>query len=272
MTKNSFIHTQSLMAATVVALFTAFGAFIMSAIADSSATMEAATKKPETKNTSNNRQNTYTDIPIGIFSGIDVSSAIELLFTQGENPGVAKVNASESGMSNLKLYVDNGILVATYRGDVKDGYEKTVIRVSSPVLNSVKAATASSVTINGQLHITGDLHVDTATASSVSFGEVSGSEIIVNANTASQVFFLVSEADKVSVNASTAADVRLRGLCAGSINANASTAAVVTLSGRCNSSKVDANTGGEIKTRGLILETMPVMRSQSSVPAGIRQP
>lgn len=271
MIKNSFIHTQSLLAAAVVALFTACGAFIMSAIAGNNSTIVAATKKPDAKNAARH-QTSSIDIPIGDFSGIDVCSAIELMFTQGDNPGVAKVNASETAINKLKLYVDDGILVAKYAGDIKGVMEKTVIRVSSPVLNSVKTATASSVTVNGQLNVAGNLQVDAATASSISFGEVTGHQITINAATASQVFFLVAEADNIKVNASTAADVKLRGLCAGNINANASTAADVTLSGRCNSSKVNASTRGEIKTRGLILETMPVRGTASATSSSaVRQ-
>lgn len=272
MIKNSFIHTQSLLAAAVVVLFTAFGAFIMSAIAGNNSTIVAATKKPDVRNAAAKRPTTSIDIPIGDFSGIDVCSAIEVMFSQGENAGTAKVNASETAITKLKLYVDDGILVAKYVGDIKGVMEKTVIRVSSPVLNSVKTSTASSVTVNGQLNVAGNLQVDAATASSISFGEVAANGITINAATASQVFFLVAEADNIKVNANTAADVKLRGLCAGSINANAATAADVTLSGRCNSSKVNASTRGEIKTRGLILETMPVRGSTSATSSsGVRK-
>ena len=272
MIKNSFIHTQSLLAAAVVVLFTAFGAFVMSAIAGNNSTIVAATKKPDVRNAAAKRPTTSIDIPIGDFSGIDVCSAIEVMFSQGENAGTAKVNASETAITKLKLYVDDGILVAKYVGDIKGVMEKTVIRVSSPVLNSVKTSTASSVTVNGQLNVAGNLQVDAATASSISFGEVAANGITINAATASQVFFLVAEADNIKVNASTAADVKLRGLCAGSINANAATAADVTLSGRCNSSKVNASTRGEIKTRGLILETLPVWCSASATSScGVRK-
>lgn len=260
-----------MLAAAVVVLFTALGAFLTGAIAGNHPALAAATRKPDSGHADAKRQTSSVDVPIGNFSGIDVCSAIELMYSQGENPGVAKVNASETAIDKLDLHVENGVLVAKYVGDINGGIEKTVIRVSSPVLNSVRTSTASSVTVNGQLNVAGSLQVDAATASSVSFGEVTGTEITINAATASQVFFLITEADDVNVNASTAAEVKLRGLCAGSVNANATTAADVTLSGRCNGSKVDASTGGEIKTRGLILETMPVRGPATASSPGVRQ-
>ncbi|MDE6532288.1 MAG: DUF2807 domain-containing protein [Muribaculaceae bacterium] len=260
-------HTQSLMAVAAVVVFTAFGAILMWTLSCMEASAEAISPVNEQKQASSGKiMPTSREIAISSFNGINVSNAIEVVFSQGDNPGVAKIKASESGMKNLELTVKDGVLTARQSSTSDNNTSKVVVTVSSPMLYSIKTSTASSVTVNGMLETDGEITVDASTASSVSFGEVSAKKITVEAKTASNVFFLVTEADALTVNAATAADVRLRGMSVASVNAKAESAAEITLSGRCNKSSVKSLSGGEVKTRGLILEQMPI--TKAAYPAG----
>ncbi|MDE6400030.1 MAG: DUF2807 domain-containing protein, partial [Muribaculaceae bacterium] len=128
-------HTQSLMAVAAVVVFTAFGAILMWTLSCMEASAEAISPVNEQKQASSGKiMPTSREIAISSFNGINVSNAIEVVFSQGDNPGVAKIKASESGMKNLELTVKDGVLTARQSSTSDNNTSKVVVTVSSPML------------------------------------------------------------------------------------------------------------------------------------------
>lgn len=270
MRKFSFLKIQYLTAPAVVAISLASGAITMAALAQGGTTAGAANSAPRT-------QNSYSRIvekrfPVSKFTGIEALTAIEVVFTQGEATGYAEVSASEDMMPYVDICVENGVLNARYKGNPDGVTGKTVVKITAPEIENISTASAASVNVSGILSLTSPLKVSTTAASSVSFGEISGSSLQIEAVSASNVYALSVDMDHVEVSAASAADVKLRGMSVGSVDASAVSAASVTLSGRCNKVAVSEATGGEVKTRGLIRESMPITRDPNLRKASFRQP
>jgi len=273
MQRKQFFYSQYLIAAVVVILSSGLGALSMGTLTGGWATADAANITPKTNTAKKSRSSKtikYQKLETGAFSEIYISAAFEVELVQAPYPGYIEIMTSDDTAPNVNLSNNNGKLHIK----CKD-YEKPMpgkIRITSGAIKVIHVASAAKITVNGKYNISDTLLVNANTAGEISFGEISGNNLQINASTASKIFALVVDVDKVSINASTAADVKLRGMSVGSVTANANTAAGIVLAGRCNSSTVNSNTGGDIKTRGLILEKLPIKRMGSVTQATIHQP
>lgn len=254
------------MAPAVVMVSLALGALLMGMLAGCDTTASAAYATP--------RSGDYgfenASFRVGKFTGIKVSSAIEVIITQGKDTG--EVEVVSSMLPYLRVDNQDGILNIRYEdvtGNIQ--YGNTVVKVTMSDLKSIVAGTAAGVKTEGAFNLRDNITVDASSAAEVSFGELTGKEMTVTAQSAAQVYALVLDMENLSVNASSASNVRLHGLNVDKISADAGSASVITLSGRCNMIQTEVGGMGEIKTQGLIRETMPLSRDKGNQPR-LRRP
>lgn len=236
----------------VVSVAVASGALIMSLLLGE----EATAAEPDIyKGASDDR--TTAEINVGAFNRVEVTSAIDVVYSQEENPGVVQVIGSKESIDLISLTVEDGLLKIGYTGNGNQG--TMVVTMSSPRLCGVNTSGASSFTIDGSFQSQDTLKLVTRSASTVNLGEVEVKALDIDAVSASRVYVLMTDAQSVAVQAQSASDVKLRGLNVNKVTANASSASNIVLSGRCNESIVNATTGGNVNTRGLIRETSPIV-------------
>ncbi len=202
------------------------------------------------------------NVRIGKFKGVNVSSAIEVVFTQGPFTGEAVVFGTPELMNALNLNTDGDVLTVSYAECNISSAGNLVVKISAPVLNSLYVSTAASFIVRGALKIKEPLNVTATSASSVNFGWVTGGELNIAASGAASVYALTLDLERVEVSATSASDVRLKGISAASVKASAKSASEVVLSGRCHHAEVKEGSEGSVKTRGLIIEDMPPRKAK----------
>lgn len=235
----------------------ALGAFVMSAL--TAGPLHAAGQWMQKVSLSGNSAKTVEKkIKIGSFSQIKAGQAIDIIFTQGQSTGEAIITAPEAWFKTLAISTTNDILDIRY--DSKEGViqGKITVKVASPELSSIQMATAASFESTAPFISSRALAIDASSAADVSFGEIIVPSLTIEAESASSVNILSLDAEEIEVNAASAASVKLKEISSPVIKANAKSAAEVFLSGRCNSAEITSHSGGEVKRRGLIRETLPI--------------
>ncbi len=103
---------------------------------------------------------------VGDFHSIDLSSAIDLQLSQGDENSVAISAPGDENRANIKTVVKNGVLKIWYeqKGWFKGAGKKTRAYVSVKSLRKLSASGACDITINGTLN-TEDLFIDLSGAS-----------------------------------------------------------------------------------------------------------
>jgi hypothetical protein len=257
MEKNRFLNTQSWLTGAVIILSISIGALLMASLTALAAPGGSVTRR----------------VAVEPFSALNTSAAIEVVFTQGEAPGYAEIKGTETDIADVDLRVINGVLTIGYRtASHRHNSTKTVVTVTNPVLESVQLSSAATLNVMGALLLNTPLTVRAESAASANFGEIAGPSLTVDASSAAKVYALVVEMDNVRVTASSASEVRLKGMSVASVEANAESAADVVLAGRCNKSDTGSSGGGEVKTRGLIVENLPITRHPVKVNYELRNP
>lgn len=235
----------------------AFGAFVMSTLI--ARPLHAADKQIQKINLSNEDSKTVEKkIKIGDFSQIKAGNAVEVIYTQGKATGEAIVSAPQDWLQ--ALYINSSDDVLTIKCNSMDGqnFGKATVMVTSPELNYLEVATAASFTATTSVTCTHPLTIDSSSAADISFGELILPSLTVNAESASSVSILSVDSGKIDVNATSASIVKIKEISAPKVTAKAQSAAEISLSGRCNDADISTNSGGEVKSRGLIRETMPI--------------
>lgn len=259
------------MAPAVVIVSLALGALTMGLLAGFDTTAVAATAFPHSRNAAINETVSRT-FHTGNFNSVNVSTAIQVLITQGNATGDVLVTTTDDLLQFLKIENENGILNIRY--EEKSGSEHfgiTTVKITMPDIKSIVASTAAVVKTEGVFNLKSDIMVDASTAAQVSFGELTGKTMTIDASSASQVYALVLDMENLAVNAFSATQVRLRGLNVDNVLAYAYSKAKVTLSGRCNTVLIEENSLGDVKTQGLIRESMPLSHGTMSQPR-LRKP
>ena len=189
---------------------------------------------------------------VGGFHGIEVSTGIVLILTEGNTEEVAVSAATTEFRDKIVTKVENGILKIYYENKLHNmniqKKEKRDLKawVSYKTLDRLNANTGSEVEIEGILKAT-SMKMDVNTGATVK-GSVNVNDLEVNQNTGS-VVTLTGEAGKLYVEGDTGSRFKGTDLTTNNCNATVTTGAdvYITVQKELN---VKANTGGSVKYKG----------------------
>jgi len=187
---------------------------------------------------------------VGSFTGIKVSTGIELLLKQGSEDAVA-VSSSRSEYTNrIITEVDNGVLKIYFNN--KDGWENqpknTKLRayVSVRTLTKLHGSSGASVKVDGALNIT-SLDMDFGSGSIFS-GEIKGSSLNIKQGSGS-IVTITGETETVSVKSSSGSICKGYGLTTQTCDADASSGGIIEIS-VSKELDAEASSGGLVHYKG----------------------
>lgn len=167
---------------------------------------------------------------VGSFNKIDISSAFEVIITQGNSEGVVVSSNIEGDNQNIQTSVENGKLRVGYRNQGKKWYRNQNLKayISVKNLEYLGGSGASKITIDGTL-ASPNLEIDLSGATDLKGGLAVNNQLKLELSGASDVT-LTGAAGAISIRASGASDVKAFELTAGECNIDASGACTVRIS------------------------------------------
>ncbi len=203
------------------------------------------------------------DVKVENFTGIEATSAIEVIVTMGSSEGVV-FEAKEEALSKLKAEVKKGKLFLSIEGELRNCSGELRAYVNAKTLNSLGVNGAAS--INVKQPITCDkMELEAAGAGSIKL-ELTAQEVTASTSGAAQIKLSGStkklvgtatgaaclkaeelKASEVDVTASGAGNAKVN--VSESLNAHASGAGSVTYIGDPKKSQVNAKSAGSINKK-----------------------
>lgn len=188
---------------------------------------------------------------VSSFHGINVSTGIKLVLTEGNTEEVAVSAAKTEYRDKIVTKVENGILKIYYEnklGAINTKKERKELRayVSYKSLDQVDANTGAEVQVEGTLR-SASMKMSVNTGATIN-GEIKTGELEVDQNTGS-VVTLSGDAGKIKVHGDTGAMFKGIDLKTDNCNVTASTGAGIYITVQKELS-VKANTGGYVKYKG----------------------
>jgi len=201
-------------------------------------------------------QNTYNDPnaekrTVSSFHGIDVSTGINLIITEGNSEEVAVSAANAEFRDKIVTKVENGILKIHYEtklGAINKKNESKNLKayVSYKTLDRLHVNTGAEVKINGKLSAN-NLDLEANTGAIVN-GEINIESLKVSQNTGSKIS-LTGKVTKLEIDGDTGSKFAGEDLSSDICYINVSTGAGVTIRVE-KELNAKANTGGYIKYKG----------------------
>ncbi len=187
---------------------------------------------------------------VGSFNSVEVSGAIDLYLSQGNDEGVAISAANDEAKSRIKAEVSNGILHIFFDGKGGSwkswGNTKSKAYVSFKDIKRVEATGACNVIVVDKIKMA-NLKIDCSGASDFK-GEVNIGMLSIGASGASSVR-VSGRADKVDIEASGASYIKGYELSAENCRAEASGAANIRITAT-KDFKAEASGGATIYYKG----------------------
>jgi len=186
------------------------------------------------------------------FTGITVTSGIELYITQGSEESIAVSASDEKYMDRFKTEVENGVLKiwydnkgVTWRSENK----KLKAYVSFKTLNKMHGSAGCEVMLKGSM--TAD-NLDMKFTSGSSFeGQINAKQLTVNQNSGSGMS-VSGKADKITIDVSSGAEFKGNELAVDFCDADASSGGTVKIS-ISKELNAKASSGGSIRYNGTAL-------------------
>lgn len=167
---------------------------------------------------------------VGSFNKIDISSAFEVIITQGNSEGVVVSSNVEGDNQNIQTSVENGKLKIGYRNPGKKWYRNQNLKayISVKNLEYLGGSGASKITIDGTL-ASPNLSIDLSGATDLKGALAVNNQLKLELSGASDVT-LTGAVGAIFIHASGASDVKAFELTAGECNIDASGACNVKIS------------------------------------------
>jgi len=187
---------------------------------------------------------------VGSFTGIKVSTGIELMLTQGSEDAVAVSSSRSEYTSRIITEVDNGVLKIYFNS--KDGWENqpknTKLRAYVSIRNLTKlhGSSGASVKVDGSLNIT-SLDMDFGSGSLFN-GEIKGSNLNIKQGSGS-IVTMTGNAESVSVKSSSGSIYKGYGLTTQTCDADASSGGIIEIS-VSKELEAEASSGGLVHYKG----------------------
>lgn len=188
---------------------------------------------------------------VSSFHGIEVSTGIELLLSEGSTEEVAVSAATTGFRDKIVTEVKNGVLKIHYEskmGSINKIKETKSLKayVSCKTLDLLNVNTGAEVKINGVLKSTYlDLNANTG---GLVNGEVDINTLKVSQNTGSKIT-LSGKADKLEIDGDTGSKFKGEDMATTNCSVKVSTGAIVSVKAE-KELQVKANTGGSVRYKG----------------------
>lgn len=188
---------------------------------------------------------------VGSFTGIKVSTGIELVLTQGNASAVAVSAAKPEEQQNIKTEVHDGVLKIYYDngsmlGRRGRGNNKLRAYVSVVTLNLLRGAAGAAIKVDGTLK-SAKLEVDLSSGATLK-GAFAAGDLSVSQNSGA-VAKLSGSADRLDVSVNSGANFWGYDLTVGKCKVNASSGGNVEV--LVNSElEAQANSGGNVRYKG----------------------
>jgi len=183
------------------------------------------------------------------FTGISVTSGIELYITQGNEESIAVSASDEKYMGRFKTEVENGVLKIWYdnKGVTwKNENKKLKAYVSFKTLNKLYGSAGSEVMLKGGMNAE---NLDVKFTSGAEFeGQINAKQLTVNQNSGS-VMNISGKADKIAIDVSSGAEFKGNELAVDFCDAEASSGGTVKIS-ISKELNAKASSGGSIRYNG----------------------
>jgi hypothetical protein len=189
----------------------------------------------------------------GSFTGISVSSGVDLYITQGNEESLAVSASDEKHLARFKTEIENGILKIYYdnKGVTWTNNENRKLKayVSFKTLEKLHGSAGASVTVKGSLSVD---NLDMRFSSGSEFnGQVNAKEITVDQNSGSEIT-VTGKANKLTVEVSSGASFKGYDMAVDFCDAQATSGAEVKVTINKELS-AKANSGGGIRYKGAAL-------------------
>ncbi len=167
---------------------------------------------------------------VGSFSKIDISSAFQVIITQGNQESVAVSSNIEGDNENIITRVENGELKIGYRNKERKWYKNHNLKayISVKNLESIEGSGASKINIDGTLAAP-RLHIGLSGATDLKGNLAVKEALKLDLSGASDVT-LSGAVGSLQIDASGASDVKAFDLTAGDCNIDASGACTIRIS------------------------------------------
>lgn len=187
---------------------------------------------------------------VGSFTGVKVSTGIELLLQQGDQNAVAVSSSKPEYMDRIKTVVENGVLKIYIDNDGLDWKWRKNVKfkayVSVRELTSLHAS-SGAIAKTGDVINVGNLDLD-ASSGAIIEAEFRGKQIKSD-NTSGAITTLKGSAEAISVEASSGAMFKGYGMSVVNCNADASSGAVIHITVTKELS-AEASSGGVVNYKG----------------------
>jgi hypothetical protein len=204
---------------------------------------------------------------VGEFSGIEVSTGVNVVFKQ-ENATNVKVYADSDKLQNIITKVENGVLKVYIdnKGAKKMKFKNLSVNISSPKMDDIKTSSGSTFTVVNSIK-ENNLRIDASSGSSVAGKFTINNTTDLNVSSGSNVKanitsgkIMLKSSSGASANVEGNADIGMIDVSSGAVvkaeNLRVNVAEVESTSGSSasvnvqNKMRVKASSGGSVKYKG----------------------
>jgi hypothetical protein len=187
---------------------------------------------------------------VSSFTGIKVSSGIQLMIKQGDTEAVAVSASEDEYRDKIKTVVENGVLKIYYDENwlrqIKTYNKKPKAYVTVKTLNRLDGSAGAYIKIIGKLSAT-NLSVDLSSGSVLS-GNITATSISVDQSSGS-IMSVSGSAGKLQVEGSSGSIFHGYELATDNCNADTSSGSVVEVTAN-KEIKAEASSGGVVRYKG----------------------
>lgn len=210
--------------------------------------MNGNTVKPSEKRI----QKEYTG-QLETFDKIETSTAINVVYTQSNEPQKVVLDVPENMAEFVSLKVNDGKLDVSFKGMHSiNGNHKTTVYVSGPAINKFETSSAGSIYLKNGVKYDGEVAIESSSAGSVFVeGLVKAKTLYLESSSAGNIKVDGAEVDLLGVDSSSAGNIEVKDIKANTVAAEASSTGNITLEGNCRVLNKEKSSAGNIRTKKL---------------------
>jgi Putative auto-transporter adhesin, head GIN domain len=184
--------------------------------------------------------------PVGNFTGIAASNAIDVEVTIGANTEV-RVEADDNIMKHVITDISGGVLYLKIENRVSINNTHVKVYVTTAGLKSISASSSASVKVNGVIKYDGKISFDASSSGDIE-AEVDAPEVEAEASSSGSVT-LSGKTKNYKTEASSGSNIKSAQLLTENTTASANSGSSVAVHASV-SLDADASSGGNINYRG----------------------
>lgn len=221
-------------------LFTSLSALLVLALTSACSVSNNAKQNVMAQSSADNVKQTR---PAGVFSSVDVSRGVLLVYTQSDEVSI-EVEAPDNVIDKIFTKIDDGKLKVSVDRSITNINFNAIVRVSAPVVVDFEAGSGAGINVKS-------LNAD-------------GQEVDIEVSSAASVAFAAIKASKLDVETSSGAQASVEGISAIAIDAECSSGSALNLTGTATTGKLDASSGAMLDASGLVINTASAEASSGS--------